>query len=182
MNLGQSILFFLIYFFLIILILLEILVIALGIFFMFIGFKSAPYVPSHKKVIEDLLKEIEFKKGMKVADLGSGDGRVIIALAKIGCEAHGYEINPFLCWFTRLRIKKLGLKKQAFVHRKNFFSEDLSKFDLIFTYLLPKQMEKLEEKLLKELKTGSLVVSNAFSFPHWQPFKTTKFLKIYKKE
>ena len=122
----------------------------------------------------------EVKSNEIAADLGSGDGRLVIALAKRGLEAHGYEINPFLVLISRRKIRKLGLKNKAFVHFKSFWQTDLSAYDIITIFGIGFAMEKLEKKLQKELRSGARVVSNAFIFPNWKPRKKkdTAFLYV----
>ena len=66
---------------------------------------GAIYYPSEKKNVEVIVKFLNIKPGEKIADLGSGDGRIIIALARAGAEAHGYEVNPFLVRQSRKKIK-----------------------------------------------------------------------------
>ncbi len=176
------ILFFLIVF---LFILLVFLIIFLFFFLSIFIFNNPPYVPTKVRVLKevrDFLEEINFPKGAKIADLGSGDGRVIIYLGQQGYRAYGYEINPFLYWYTKIKIKLLKLEDRVFVFLGDFFKQDYSDFDLIFLYLYPQQMRKLEEKFLEELKPGTLVISNLFSFCRWKPLKITKVLKIYKKE
>src|SRR3989344_2200622 len=82
--------------------------------------RGAPYIPSERDAIKNILELSKIKSGDKAADLGSGDGRLIIAFAKKGIEAHGYEVSPILVMWARFRISILGLSNKAFVHRKSF--------------------------------------------------------------
>lgn len=107
-----------------------------------------------------MIRLAKLKKGMNVYDLGSGDGRLLKLAEKKGCMAFGFEINPFLVLFSRIRHLQ--------VTWKNFWGSNISDGDVIFVYLLPWRMEKLEAFLKKQLKPGSLVVSNSFIFPHWK--------------
>lgn len=158
-------------FFIIILILLAILscfLAILAILFLLPIFQGAPFIPTDKKKLPTIIKLAGIKSGQKIVDLGSGDGRLVIALAKAGAEAHGYEINPFLVWWSRYKIKRAGLKEKAFVHQKGFWRANLQPFDLVVLFGIGHIMEKLEKKLKKELKPGAKVVSNCFTFPNWQ--------------
>ena len=139
------------------------------------------YVPSKEEKIKKLIELAEIKSGEKAADLGAGDGRLIIVLAQKGIEAHGYEINPMLVWKTRRNINRAGLKGKAFIHWKNFWYEDLSGFDIITVYGIGYIMKKLEKKLRKELKNNAKIVSNAFSFPAWPHIKEENGVYLYKK-
>src|SRR4030043_1077634 len=87
--------------------------------------KGGPYVPSDQKTIKKILDFLQIKKGEKIADIGSGDGRIVIALAKKGALAYGYEINPLLVIWSKIKISRGGLKGKAFVYWKNFWKVDL---------------------------------------------------------
>ena len=93
--------------------------------------RGAPYVPSQEKTIRQMILLAGILPGERAIDLGSGDGRVVIALARAGAEAHGYEINPLLVWLGRRKIRKEGLEKVAFIHFKDFWSVDFSAFDMV---------------------------------------------------
>lgn len=100
-------------------------------------------------------------------------------MAKKGAIVHGYEVNPILVWRSRNFIKNAGLEKKAFIHWKSFWGEDLSKFDVITVYGITYIMEKLEKKLQSELKPGTRVVSNYFTFPTWKPAKQDGEILLY---
>lgn len=131
--------------------------------------KGAPYVVTPDKTALEMIKMLKVKPGEKVADLGSGNGKLVIELARRGAQAHGFEIDPILVWRSRRKIKKLGLEEKAFIHWKNLWSVDYSPYSSITIYGIPYIMKDLEKKLKGELKTGSKVVSNYFTFPNWKP-------------
>lgn len=112
-------------------------------------------------------------------DLGSGDGRLVIALAKAGAEAHGFEINPFFVRRARKNICKAGLTDRAFIHQKSFWGETLSGFDIVVVYGISYIMKRLEEKLRKEVGPGTRVISNSFVFPNWLPSKKEGNVRLY---
>jgi len=109
---------------------------------------GAPFDITHKKTLRKMIEFSKVKKGEKVADLGSGDGRVVIEFASLSIveEAHGYEINPFFVWISKRKIKKLGLQKKAFIHWKNFWNQNLSEYDVISVYQVGFIMKKLGRK------------------------------------
>ena len=72
----------------------------------------------------------------KTVDLGSGDGRLVIALAKAGAKAYGFEVNPFLMKRANKKIKQEGLDSNAFVYLKNLWKQDLSDFDIVTIYAM----------------------------------------------
>lgn len=141
--------------------------------------RGAIFVRSKNGTVEAMLELADAKPGQKAVDVGSGDGRLVIAIAKAGLEAHGYEINPFLVWTSKRSIKKLGLEGRAHIHWKNFWSEDFSGFDIVTIYGISYIMDKLEVKLKKELKPGAKVISNYFVFPSWPHGKKENNIYLY---
>jgi hypothetical protein len=141
---------------------------------------GAPFLPSYKKTVEKMVEVAQPKPGIRAVDLGAGDGRIVIALAQAGAEAHGYEISPILALWGKYKIWRVGLSGKAFMHWGNFWSKDLSDYDIVTLYGIPHIMEKLETKLQKELKPGAKVISNIFQFPTWQGRKESP-LHIYTK-
>lgn len=152
----------------------------LGAIGIFIGL-GAPYVPTHDKILKKMIALLSIKPGEKAVDLGSGDGKIVIALAQAGAEAHGYEINPFLVLWSKRNIKKAGLAGKAFIHWKSFWSVDFSCFQIVTVYGITYMMKRLEKKSQKELKTGARVASNAFTFPNWSPIQNNDGIYLYKK-
>jgi cyclopropane fatty-acyl-phospholipid synthase-like methyltransferase len=143
-------------------------------------FWGALYVPTKEEKVKKMIEFLNIKEGEKALDIGSGDGRLVIALAKAGAQAVGYEINPFLVKKAKDNIKKAGLEGKAFVYCKNFWKEDFSRYDVITVYGIGYIMKNLEKKLKKELKKGARVASNAFSFPNWVPVKKEDNVILYK--
>ncbi len=139
------------------------------------------YVPTRRKYVPRIIAMLDLKPGEKVVDLGSGDGRLLVALAKAGAEAHGYEHNPLLVMKSKQNFKKEGVEGKAFVHMSNFWDVDTSQFDGVVVYGIPYIMTRLEEKLKKELKPGARVVSYSFPFPNWEPTSKEKAVYLYKK-
>lgn len=142
-------------------------------------FKGAPFVPSQKKRIHTMVALAEIKAGKVCYDLGSGNGAVLFEAAKQGADARGIEINPFLVWFTRLRIKKSGLSNVA-VSCADFRNVPLFDADVVFLYLWPSTNASLREKLLRELKPGSVIISNAFTIEGMMPEKIEDSVYRYK--
>lgn len=145
-------------------------------------FWGAIYVPTATVEVEKIVYLIGSCANKKAVDLGSGDGRLIIALARVGAEAHGYEINPFLVWLSRKNISKTGLEGRAFAHWGSFWGKNLSPFDIVVVYGMKHVMGRLEKKLDKELAPGSCVISNKFIFPKWKTDKTESRLYGYIKK
>ncbi len=144
--------------------------------------KGAPFMISGASPIRRMIKVLGIKPGQKAADLGSGDGRIVIAMARAGAVAHGYEINPVLVWWSRKKIAKEGLTDKAFIHQKSFWNEDYSSFDLITIFGIGYIMKDLEAKLRRELPVGAKVAANAFQFPTWKYSAKDNGVFLYEKE
>jgi len=129
---------------------------------------NAPYVPSSKKLIKKILEEVDFKTGGKVYELGCGNAKFLRELVKKrNVQAIGYEY--FIIPFLQAKLSNFISKKKIKVFWQNFFKADLSQADYIFCFLMTKEMERLKEKLKKELKPGAIIISHAFTFKDWQP-------------
>ncbi len=153
-----------------------------GFIAMFAGPKGrgVPFVPSSKKNVETMVRLSGAKSGETVADLGSGDGRIVIAFARAGIEAHGYELNPVLVFWARLRILFSGLGGKAHIHLGNYWKEDYARFNIVTVFGLPPMMGELEKKLKRELKPGSRVFSNGFHFPTWERVQKENGISMYR--
>jgi cyclopropane fatty-acyl-phospholipid synthase-like methyltransferase len=141
--------------------------------------RGAMYEPSGVPEVETIVKLANIKKGQNTVDIGSGDGRIVIAMAKKGAKSHGYEVNPFLVYRSRKNIKQAGLEKQAFIHWKSFWGINFSDFDVVVTFQVGYIMKKLEKKLFAEMKPGSLIISHYWTFPTIQPIKTSGEIHVY---
>ena len=130
--------------------------------------RGAPFVPTHPRAVEHMLGFARPQAGERMADVGAGDGKIVIAFARAGVEAHGYEINPLLVALGRWRIRRAGLRGRATMHWQNFWQVDFSGFNIVTVYGIGHIMAPLEAKLGRELRAGARVVSNVFPFPNWK--------------
>lgn len=129
-----------------------------------------PYVPTKKRVMEEIIKQAKLKEGQNFYDLGCGDGRMLIEAEKATrVNAVGYEIAPLVYLFAVAR--KLANRSKAKIKFKNFFNENLEKADVIFCYLMPAELEKLAKKIKKECKKGTHIISNTFHIQGLKPVK-----------
>lgn len=142
--------------------------------------KGAVYVPSKPEAIQAMVKLTKVKKGLRVADLGSGDGRLVIALAKTGAQVDGYEVNPLLIWRARRNIAKAKLQQRATIIGQSYWNVDLSIYDVITVYGITYIMKDLSQKLRAELSPGSVVTSNYFKLPNWKPVTTLNGVHLYR--
>lgn len=129
---------------------------------------DAPYVATKNQRIKKALKLANIKKGDIFYELGSGDGRVVIEAAKMGAVAFGIEQSWIRVWLSRWKAKNIA--NAHFIHG-DIFKRNLEHADIVYIFLLPKGVDKLKPKLKKELKKGSLVITQTFHFRNWRPYK-----------
>jgi cyclopropane fatty-acyl-phospholipid synthase-like methyltransferase len=141
---------------------------------------GALYVPTDRKMVEDMLDAANLSPSDTLVDLGSGDGRLVIAAAKRGAHAVGYEVNPVLVWLSNHEIRKAHLEEKARVHWKDFWRADLSPYSVVTVFGIGHIMKRLERKLERELKPGSRVVCNLFTLPTWEG-KKEKGVFVYER-
>lgn len=142
--------------------------------------QGAPFVVSRDEDIQTILRLLKRKRGKKAADLGSGDGKLVIALARMGFRVDGYEINPWLVYRSRQAIKKAKLTKMAHIYWKSIWKADFSSYDIVTVYAIAHIMGRISKKLQKELPKGSVVTSNYFTFPDWKPVKEEGRIHLYR--
>ena len=129
-------------------------------------FRGAQWVPTSMGTVNKMLTIADVGPDDLVYDLGCGDGRIIVTAARrYGAQAVGIEIDPLRYLWCQLLITVLGLRGRVKVIFGDFFSHDLSDADVVICYLLQVTNEKLEAKLKEELRPGTRVVSNYFTFP-----------------
>jgi SAM-dependent methyltransferase len=136
--------------------------------------KIVPFVPSPQFVVDKMIELAGVKKGDVVYDLGSGDGRIVIAAAKKGAHAVGFEIDPELVGESRANIQKAGVQESAEIRNQDILTVDLSPASVVTMYLLPDVNLKLRPNLLSQLKPGSRIVSHSFDMGDWKPDKVER--------
>ncbi len=135
--------------------------------------KLAPYYPTPDTVVQKMLEVGGLKKGEKMFDLGSGDGRIVIMAAqKFGADGTGVEFDADLHAQSSAKIKSLKLDKTARIIHGDIMQQDYSSADLITVYLLPLSNDKVRPLLEKQLKKGTRIVAHDFEFSGWTPDKT----------
>jgi SAM-dependent methyltransferase len=133
--------------------------------------KIVPFVPSPQEVVDKMIELGGVKTGDVVYDLGSGDGRIVIAAAKKGAKAVGFEIDGDLIKQSRENIRAAGVQDSAEIRQQDILTVDLSQASVVTMYLLPDVNLKLKPNLLSQLKPGSRVVSHSFDMGDWKPDK-----------
>jgi hypothetical protein len=104
-------------------------------------------------------------------DLGSGDGRIVIAAAKRGVRAHGIEYNPDMVALSERYAAKEGVSDKATFEEADIFESDLSQATVITMFLLPNLNIQLRPIILG-LKPGTRIVSNTFDMGEWEADET----------
>jgi SAM-dependent methyltransferase len=131
--------------------------------------KIVPFVPSPQEVVDKMITVAGVKKGDVVYDMGSGDGRIVIAAAKKGARAVGFEIDGDLVKESRENIRKAGVQNLAEIRQQDILTVDFSPATVVTMYLLPDVNLKLKPNLQKQLKSGSRIVSHSFDMGDWKP-------------
>ena len=131
------------------------------------------FVPTPHEVVAAMLKVANVRRNDVLFDLGSGDGRIVIAAAKkYGTRGTGIDIDSVRVAEGRLGARKAGVANKARFQRADLFQTDLREATVVTLYLLPTLNVKLRPKLYAELKPGSRVVSHAFDMGSWKPDST----------
>jgi SAM-dependent methyltransferase len=130
--------------------------------------KDVIWVPTPDELVKKMLEIAEVTPKDFVIDLGSGDGRTVIAAAKTGAKALGIEFNPDMVALSVKKAEEAGVKDKATFLQTDLFEYDLSKATVITMFLLPDINLRLRPKLL-DLKPGTRIVSNTFTMGDWEP-------------
>jgi SAM-dependent methyltransferase len=133
--------------------------------------KDVVWVPTPQVVVDKMLDMAKVTPGDVVMDLGSGDGRTVIAAAKRGARALGVEYNPDMVGLSTRNAEKEGVSGRARFVQADLFETDFSKASVITMFLLPDINLKLRPKILR-LKPGTRVVSNTFTMGDWKADET----------
>ena len=130
--------------------------------------KDVVWVPTPNDLVDTMLDIAKLTSADFLVDLGSGDGRTVIAAAKRGARAVGIEFNPEMVKLSVNNAKREGVTDKAQFLNMDLFEYDLSKATVITMFLLPEINLKLRPKIL-DLKPGTRIVSNTFTMGDWEP-------------
>ena len=133
--------------------------------------KDVIWVPTPQEVIAAMLDMAKVTPNDYVIDLGSGDGRVVIAAAKRGARALGVEYNPDMVQLSKENAAKEGVAGKATFVNADIFEFDFSQATVVTMYLLPSLNMKLRPKIL-EMKPGTRIATHAFTMEDWEPDQT----------
>ena len=133
--------------------------------------RDAVWVPTSPELVEKMLDMARVTADDFVVDLGSGDGRMVIAAAKRGARALGVEFNPEMVKLAQQLAKEAGVSDRATFVQGDMFEADISKATVLALFLLPDNLKQLEPKF-RALAPGTRIVVNSFGVPGWTPEAT----------
>ena len=130
----------------------------------------APFVTTPDEVVIRMLELAEIEKGDVLYDLGSGDGRIVVAAARnYGIKAVGFEIDPVLVKDSRQIIQQAGLQRLVEIREQDIRTIDFAPASVVTMYLYPAANLRLRPVLMRQLKPGSRVISHDFGMGSWKP-------------
>lgn len=138
---------------------------------------GAPYLPTLSPQVAIALDLAKLKPGERLLELGCGDGKILIAAAQRGFQVTGYELNPLLaavCWLRTRRYRR-----QVTVKCGDFWRMQWPPADAIFTFLLPRYMNKLDKKIIQYNHKPVKLVSFAFTIPEKAPVVSKSGVHVY---
>lgn len=142
----------------------------------FIGFvfTRVPYIRSNTRETMALLGRITMDEGATFFDLGSGDGRVVFLAEELHkVQGVGFEMTIWTHYHALL--KKRWRNSKAMFYRKNFFLEPWFEADVIYAFLYPPLMGKVEKKFLNECRPGAILICRDFPLPNLEPVEVVDF-------
>jgi precorrin-6B methylase 2 len=132
-----------------------------------------PFITTPPEVVERMLQMAGTRPGDLVIDLGSGDGRIVIAAAqKFGARGLGIELDAALVANSRENARSARLGEKVSFVQGDVLTADISRATVVTAYLLPALMVKLQSRFIDELAPGTRIVSHAFTMAGWAPDRT----------
>lgn len=131
------------------------------------------YVPTRDTVVDAMLRMAKVESDDVVYDLGSGDGRIVIAAAKkFGARGVGIDIDPERISESQENARNARVTDKVKFIKADLFESDFSEATVVTLYLLGRLNERLKPMLFEQLKPGTRIVSHAFDMGDWQPEQT----------
>ena len=128
------------------------------------------FVPTPSDVVDAMLKLAKVTSSDIVYDLGSGDGRILIAAAKMyGARGVGIDIDPERVREATANASSNNVADKVTFRQEDLFTADISPATVVMLYLSPTVNSRLAPRLMKELKPGTRIVSHAFDLGSWKP-------------
>jgi SAM-dependent methyltransferase len=134
-----------------------------------------PFITTPDEVVDRMLRLAGTGPQDTVLDLGSGDGRIVIAAAKkFGARGVGVDIDPKLVELSRANARRDGVAERTSFEVRDALKTDLSRASVVTVYLLPFLIDQLQPKFLDELRPGARIVTHAFGMKGWKPDRSEK--------
>jgi len=131
--------------------------------------RVAPFAVTPESVVTAMLEVARVGPGDTVVDLGSGDGRLVIAAAReFGARGFGVDIDPVLVAYATRKAEEAGVSERARFYLRDLFKTDVAGASVVTIYLLPTIMDRVAAKLAAELKPGTRVVTHDYILPGWR--------------
>jgi len=131
---------------------------------------DAPYVATDLEVVDAMLGLAQVRPGDHVIDLGSGDGRILIAAARsLGAGGLGVDIDPVRVREAQANARAAGVAARVAFRRQDLFDTPLAEADVLTLYLLPEVNLRLRPRILTQMRPGTRVVSHDFDMGEWRP-------------
>lgn len=151
--------------------------IAIVLLFSLVVFVGPPYLPTLRKQIDSALDLLSLAEGETLLELGSGDGRVMLAAAKRGYKVVGIELNPLLVLLSYLVTFKY--RKQVRIVWESYWGPPWPRADAVFTFMLPRYMAKLDRRMEQWRPKSVKLASFAFTIPGKEPIETRDGVYLY---
>ena len=145
--------------------------------FGFVILFGAPYLPTLTPQVTAALDMLDLKPGQHMLELGSGDGKVMLAAAERGWRVTGYELNPILVLVSRWRLRKY--RHVTAVVWGNFWLKEWPKADAIFSFNLQRHMKKLDTKIVNDCDKPVRLASFAFTIKDRKPTQVKDGIYVY---
>jgi len=139
-----------------------------------------PYVPSTRLNVDEMLRLANVGPRDVVYDLGSGDGRVVIAAARdYGARGVGLDIDAALVRQSAENARRAGVADRAVFREADILTADVKDASVVTLYLLPVLVRRLQDRLFSELKPGTRIIAHEYGFPDWQPDRKVLISKTF---
>jgi SAM-dependent methyltransferase len=131
---------------------------------------DVPYVATDLQVVDMMLGMAQVRPNEYVIDLGSGDGRILIAAARtLGARGFGVDIDPARIVESNENARDAGVAGRVSFRRQDLFETPLAEADVLTLYLLPEINLRLRPRILEQMRPGTRVVSHDFDMGDWHP-------------
>lgn len=130
-----------------------------------------PYVPATTEQLLGVSKALAGRSG-RLLDVGSGDGRIVFTAAKLGFQANGVELNPWLVYYSRIAALMNPAYRGSKFYRRDLWKFDLKPYNNIVIFGVEQMMNDFEKKLIAETNKGTVVVACRFPLPNMVPVET----------